>query len=104
MIWRGDNGSIWLLERRGSWVRYNDTWTEAETEGAYFTAPRGLIEPKRGFGKVWREQLQGPDSSIGWAISQEVPVAGELQALESGLAVYLAQSGTYVLLSNGRWR
>jgi hypothetical protein len=59
---------ILILFNDGSWTRIIDTWTSAEPETAGLTPPPGLYEPKRGFGKAWRDQsgLQLRER-LGWA-------------------------------------
>jgi hypothetical protein len=68
--------------------RYEDTWTSDEPETGGETPPEGLIEPKRGFGKVWREQ-PGVREALGWATMQERPATGVYAAFEGGELIWL---------------
>jgi hypothetical protein len=71
----------------------NDTWEEGQPETGNLTPPEpGLIDPKRGFGKVWREH---PDirEAIGWAWEHEV----------AGGGVQLFEHGTMVLMQGKNW-
>ncbi len=71
-----------------SWQRFADTWTEGEPESGGETPPDNLIEPKRGFGKVWREQ-PGVREAVGWAISAERPTQALVQRFQNGEVVWL---------------
>ena len=72
MFWRGDNREIYVLRDDGTWRAFADTWQEGQPQdNPDLTAPPGLFQPKRGFGKVWREELGGPASQIGWAREEE---------------------------------
>jgi uncharacterized protein with LGFP repeats len=105
MFWRADTRHIYVLDRAGTWAVYDDTWTEAEREGDYFAPPPGLIEPKRGFGKVWRDQLGGPNAVIGWAIEEEASLPEmQTQAFEQGIAFFNASGEVYILQASGVWR
>ena len=51
----------------------------AQPEGGTETPPApNLFAPKRGFGKVWREQA-GVKAKIGWATTGEESFNGEAQ-------------------------
>jgi hypothetical protein len=78
MLWRMDTGKITVLSLEGQdggrWQEYDDPWVE----GKYLIdldpdiePPPGRRQPKRGFGLIWREQLGGPQSDIGWALMEE---------------------------------
>ena len=92
MLWRIDTSKIYAFSLEGtdggSWQEYDDTWVE----GKYpididpgIVPPPGLVQPKRGFGLVWREQLGGPKSDIGWALMEETGLCGVIQPFEKGL-------------------
>jgi len=91
MLWRIDTRKIYVLSLEGadggSWQEYDDPWVE----GKYPTdidpdiiPPPGLEQPKRGFGLVWREQLGGPKSDIGWALMEEEGLCAVVQPFEKG--------------------
>jgi hypothetical protein len=92
MFWRIDTGKITVLSLEGadwgSWQEYDDPWEE----GKYpvdldpdIIPPPGLVQPKRGFGLVWREQLGGPKSDIGWALMEEEGLCAVVQPFEKGV-------------------
>lgn len=62
---------IVVLYSDNTWAQYNDTWTEGEPEtDPAITAPAGLMQPKRGFGKLWRTNAT-VKAKIGWAETAE---------------------------------
>jgi hypothetical protein len=103
MLYRGDTKQITMLTEQGAWSAYADTWNESQQAGKFFTAPAGLIEPVRGFGKVWREQLGGPNAAIGWGVEGERGYDGRIQKYERGTVILNDRGQTYALLSNGSW-
>ena len=55
----------------GSYAQYEDTWTEDQPESdPALVPPGGLLQPIRGFGKLWRENPDVRDQ-LGWAIAPE---------------------------------
>ncbi|NIO68589.1 MAG: hypothetical protein GTN71_05970 [Anaerolineae bacterium] len=91
MLWRIDTRKITVFSLEGadggSWQVYDDTWVD----GKYpididpgIVPPPGLVQPKRGFGLVWREQLGGPKSDIGWALMEEEGLCAVVQSFEKG--------------------
>jgi hypothetical protein len=103
MFWRGDTKQITVITEQGAWSAYADTWNESQQAGKFFTAPAGLIEPVRGFGKVWREQLGGPNAPIGWGMEGERGYDGRIQKYERGTAILNDRGQVYALLANGSW-
>ena len=96
MYWREDEVRIYVMYDDGHWQDYPDTWHEGEPETAGLIPPAGLLEPKRGFGKVWRDHLGGPAAAIGWALEEERGVNSKVQDFAAG--TMLAFEGrTYVL-------
>ena len=91
----------------GSWRRFVDAWREGDLEQAGYAPPPGLLEPVRGFGRVWRDELEGgPDGSVdlGWAIVPEQGFAGTWQPFERGLMLWNpVDAQLYVLLDGGAW-
>ncbi len=83
MIYVPDRKAVWVFVlpdatapsafTAGLWLAYADTFSEDEPEtDPAIVAPEGLIQPKRGFGKVWREN--GPvRDALGWATEIELP-------------------------------
>jgi hypothetical protein len=62
---------ILVFYNDGSYEQYQDTWTEDEPErDPSIEPPEGLLQPIRGFGKVWRENDDVRDG-LGWATVPE---------------------------------
>jgi hypothetical protein len=75
MFWLQPTGQFWVLvvtaEGRGTWSVYEDTFQEGEAESdPSIVPPEGLLQPVRGFGKLWREVQQVRDE-LGWAVTPE---------------------------------
>jgi hypothetical protein len=105
MLWREDKREIYVLHHDTTWETYEDTWDETEPEGDPNLAPPvQLIQPKRGFGKVWREQLDGAESRVGWATEEESGLEGVVQVFNYGLLVKGRESEPlYVLYYDRTW-
>lgn len=92
MFWRESDQSIFVLSesaiRQGqptdTWWRVLDTFREGELESdPALTPPNGLLQPVRGFGKVWRENAFIREA-LGWATSQERYYTSQWQFFEEG--------------------
>lgn len=75
MFWLQPTQEVWVLvitsEGRGTWSVYRDEWVDGEPEtDPNLTVPEGLIQPERGFGKLWRENPNVREA-LGWAITPE---------------------------------
>jgi photosystem II stability/assembly factor-like uncharacterized protein/sugar lactone lactonase YvrE len=108
MFWDSSTAQIYVLLETGTWQAFDDTFVQ-DVDPAYDpTLPPPPQQPERGFGKVWREQLGGPQSSIGWALEAEKPVNGWRQRFEHGLLVWSDgdQRGgiAYLLYGDGAWQ
>lgn len=112
MFWvAGPPGSIYSLGGGGRYQRYDDTFNPSvDPERGGETPPAGLIEPVRGFGKIWRSF---PDvrAGLGWATTGESGGTATVQLFDRGQMIALAQSGQIVVLiydvgnpSAGSWR
>lgn len=106
---QGSPGSIYVLSLDGRFRRFDDTWVSGEPETGGETPPLGLLEPKRGFGKVWRNNLD-VRGALGWGVTEEQGATTSVQLFERGRAVFLPQRGeTYLLIDDpggatGSWR
>ena len=65
-----------------------DTWVEGESETLGLNPPPGRLEPKRGFGKVWREK-PGVREALGWATNPERGDRATMQLFDQGVMVWL---------------
>lgn len=106
-------GVIYVLNADGTFRRYDDTYTagvDPETTG--LTPPTGLLEPVRGFGKVWRTN-DPVRTGLGWATANEQGVTATAQDFINGRMLYLpppARGDILVLVysagspTSGTWR
>jgi hypothetical protein len=62
---------IFVFYNDGRFDRFDDTWTEDQPESdPALVPPAGLIQPIRGFGKVWRENARVRER-LGWGLAPE---------------------------------
>jgi len=107
MIWTGQTFNTRIYSIRTTplpviWAGYADRWAPWEPESANLTPPPGLLEPKRGFGKVWREE-PGVREALGWATTPERGDVGIVQTYTGGAAIYMPGINTvYLLGPNGQ--
>jgi hypothetical protein len=104
MIWSDDTETIYVLSNDGSWRSYDDAFEEGEPEDdPGLTPPPNLLQPIRGFGLIWREELGGAGAETGWATSPEAGVNGSVQQWDNGLLITFDLQNRFLLLDDGRW-
>ena len=106
MLWRKDLQHIYVLHDDGTWQSFVNTWYEGQPVSVGYAPPSGLQEPVMGFGKIWREQLGGPDARIGWALNKEDGFDNHLQDFEAGVMFTSRRLGAgviVVLYGDGHW-
>ncbi len=111
MLWlAGPPPAVYALFNTGRFSRYDDTYnpnTDPFSGGE--APPPGLVEPVRGFGKVWRT-FPEVRAGLGWALADEAGATATVLFFERGQMVYLPQRGEIVTLANdpggagGTWR
>jgi hypothetical protein len=108
MLWvdsPGAVGNIYAFSNSGNYLVYPDTWqagVDPETGGE--SPPAGLIEPIRGFGKVWRSNPI-VRNTLGWAMTGENGGQASVLQFEGGQMLYIPQMGQILVLgSNGSWQ
>lgn len=76
MYWLQPIDQIWIMVETGDgtgvWSVHQDTFEEGMEEfDPDITPPRGLLQPERGFGMLWRDT---PDvrEALGWALEPEI--------------------------------
>ncbi len=111
MFWVSSLGAqpqaaIYALYNNGTYQRFNDTFQDGvDPNSGGASPPPGVLEPVRGFGKVWREQSSVRDG-LGWATSGESGGSAQVLTFERGEMVSISQAGqTYLLISGapGTW-
>lgn len=77
MVWVEPVGLIWVLvaseddPNQGDWFCYTDTFVDGDAEiDPEIVPPDDLLQPRRGFGKVWRT-VPGVREQLGWAVTPE---------------------------------
>ncbi|MCK6624132.1 MAG: protein kinase [Anaerolineae bacterium] len=116
LFWRRDTDQVYLIFDRqrdgtelveGQWqlIPPEWKWDGSDPEGVGLTPPPGLVEPKRGFGWLWRTHLGGADGPLGWALDREYGFdnVGQAQPFEQGLMFKGSAPKVYVLLNNGQF-
>lgn len=90
MIWinlRAGEAVIYVImyesDNTLSYRKFSDTWREGEPIDSGLTAPEGMYEPRRGFGKIWREN-EDIRKALGWAIELEKASSFTYQIFERG--------------------
>jgi hypothetical protein len=76
---------IYVFFNDGTFQQFEDTWREGDPASGGLTAPTGLYEPMRGFGKVWREGTGARvRERLGWATAVEKGGDGAYQRFQTG--------------------
>jgi hypothetical protein len=76
----------------GDWFCFNDTFVEGEAEiDPSLIPPEGMYQPRRGFGKLWRNNPEVKDR-LGWALTPEFELTSHYTYLAGGYV----ENGQYV--------
>ncbi len=99
MFWLQPSWDIWVMvydegtTEHGTWLIYDDTFVEGEVEiDPELTPPADTIQPRRGFGKLWRQNEEVREL-VGWATTPEY---GFVTTYEYRPGGYLDSAGRYV--------
>ena len=116
MFWRSDLDQVYVVYDRqanngavlaqGNWQTDPAwKWDGSYPEGIGLTPPPGLVEPKRGFGWLWRNYLNSENGPLGWALDDEYGFdnTGQAQSFEGGIMFKGSSPRIYVLLRNGQF-
>lgn len=95
MLWQARRDTVpptihVLLDDAQSYLRFDDTYTPGvDPLSTSRTPPAGLIEPRGGFGKIWREvSLRAVRDRLGWATTAESSGDGAVETFQRGLMVF----------------
>lgn len=112
MVWVSTLGAqpqsaIYVFYNNGTYQRFNDTFVEGvdPASGGAVPPAGGLLEPVRGFGKVWRDN-PGVSGALGWATTGESGGSAQVLLFERGEMLSITQTGqTYILITGapGTW-
>ena len=89
MLYIAEFRQVWVLvettgKRGGPYYRFDDMFVDGDAEEiAGLLVPDGLLQPHRGFGRIWREQ-PGLRGQLGWATNYELPFAMRAARVASG--------------------
>ncbi len=113
-FWRSDTDEVYVVYDRikengakmdtGRWqTAGNNKWDGSNPDGVGMSPPTGFVEPKRGFGWLWRNYLGGESGPLGWALDKEYGLdnVGQAQRFERGMLFRGSFPQTYILLDNG---
>jgi hypothetical protein len=108
MLWvdTAGTGTIYVVLNNGSYQAIADTWNpDVDPERGNETPPNpNLIEPIRGFGKVWRNN-SNIRSTLGWATAPEQGNDAVYTPYQQGTLLYAPQRGEITAFGNsGSWR
>lgn len=82
MIWTQSGLTIYVMlndSRLPAWVVAPDTFAEGEPEVDFnLQIPQGLLQPRRGFGKLWRGD-KALQERLGWATTAELGYTASVQ-------------------------
>jgi hypothetical protein len=105
------SGEIWVAifdesGDSGEWLIFVDDWDEA-IDPPYdleLTPPEGLLQPVRGFGKVWREKMTDEQrEALGWAGYEEIAFVTDYRYEAGGFideaGEYVARPGLHTLIT-----
>jgi hypothetical protein len=96
MIWLA--GPIYALYNDGRYQQFSDSFMPGiDPERGGELPPAGLIEPIRGFGKVWRTDPM-VRAGLGWGITSETGGTAVVQRFERGWMIDLTQQEGILLL------
>jgi hypothetical protein len=98
MFWISTQNSMWVLiqpnpnERKGEWRAYTDTFANGEPESDPALDPTlpALYQPRRGFGKLWRDPQTGLREALGYGTTPEFELTTPMSYLSgAGVGRYL---------------
>jgi hypothetical protein len=109
MFWLEPIDQIWVMietpddRRSGVWMVFNDEFEEGDVEIDPKIVPPSddLLQPERGFGKLWRENPEVREA-LGWARQAEIGHVSNYQYQPSGEIVngeYVPGPGYHILTS-----
>jgi serine/threonine protein kinase len=80
-------------------------WDGSNPDGVGLSPPPGRVEPRRGFGWLWRTHLNGAAGPLGWALDREYGFdnVGQAQRFERGVMFKGSTARIYILLDNGQF-
>jgi hypothetical protein len=105
MFWREDRSEIYVVDCSG-WANYRDTWKKEEDD-EYSCPETGAPSqtpptPREGFGKVWCDELRGPDAAIGEARKDQTGYKMQIRVFGNGdMEVFDPDDRVFTLRADG---
>jgi hypothetical protein len=116
LFWRSDTDQVYIVYDRdkvsgrnalsGEWFTNPAwKWDGSDPDGIGLTPPPNLVEPKRGFGWLWRTHLDRENGRLGWALDREYGFdnLGQAQTFEAGILFKGSDPRIYILFDDGRF-
>jgi hypothetical protein len=106
MFWIRSTSQIFVLTNGSNWRVYPDFFVEGEQEtDPAFQAPRNRVQPRRGFGKVWRNNPTVRDQ-VGWGMVREVGYNSrfEYDPSTGQIVLYDPSGRSFRLNTDGSWQ
>ncbi len=104
MLWRQDNGAIYVAYNNGHWERYDDLWRDGDPE---YTCgePSSPPTPVRGFGRVWCDHA-AVRRALGTVTAYEIgDAASSAQDFVNGTLLLSPDGSTFVFVGEtATWR
>lgn len=102
MLWT-DAGGIYVLYDTGIFQQFADTFDPSvDPQSGGLTPPQPeLLEPVRGFGKVWRNDT-AIQNGLGWALQAEYGDSASILEMTQGQMIYLPTRGDVLVLTAAR--
>jgi hypothetical protein len=107
MVWFEATDSIYVFYKDARWQRFDDAWSEDQAQSdPAFIPPAERFQPIRGFGKVWRENLNVREL-LGWALGPELAFDSMIQqsaAIDETSIIFLGtfNGQVFALTSHGQ--
>ena len=108
MLWRGDSGEVWVMEKSGLTLRYpEELYGLLPDNPITDAAPKGRSVPANGFGRVWGN-VEDIRKALGWSLGSEVSYTMTVQYALNGVKVpysYMTLPDDQVvkIFDGGRW-
>jgi hypothetical protein len=108
MLWRGDSGEVWVLEKTGRARRYSESVYGLLPDNPITDeAPSGYSKPILGFGRVWGN-FEEVRETLGWALGGEQGYTMTVQFTQAPIITsyfYMTLPDAQVIriMSSGMW-
>jgi uncharacterized protein YraI len=105
MIWLRSTDTIYVMFQDGRWEQFVDLFEEGMVEiDPNIVAPQGFVQPRRGFGLVWR-RYRHVRNALGWGLHTEIGYTAQhsYSSINGERNITIPGSQRFILYSSGRW-